>query len=320
MMKKNSNSKNQTPLDNDLLNRFDDKTKSRIIDIWNKSDRADEERKSAFKNRVKPVDQALQEIEEQLDTSKYSSDYKQSNSGWSKKWILAAAMLLIVLGAGYLLIPKVYLVPYGEIVQIELPDGTHVELNSGTQIHHSRLFGITNRTLHMNGEAFFTVRDDQLPFIIHANESIVEVTGTRFNVRSWSSDPNSETLVTVADGEVHFYPVQSPDRRVILSQGLISSWNSTMTTPLDPEKVTVDRVLSWRENLLNFEEKPLAVILSELERRFDVQIDLEVPEMSSETLTTFYTEQRELEIVLKDLCLVKGLRYAETANGYRIYQ
>jgi transmembrane sensor len=106
----------------------------------------------------------------------------------------------------------------------------------------------------------------------------------------------------------------------VLSPGKMSSWNKYMIDPADTMSVSADRILGWRNNLLHFDDKPLAVILNELERRFDVRIDLEAQEMRYETLTTYYTEQRNLETVLNDISLVKGLRFAKTANGYRIYR
>jgi transmembrane sensor len=307
-------------LRNGMFNHPDESERSRLQEIWDLCGSADVEKRIDFKNSMKSIDQALLEIEDRLDSANSGPDINQTGTGWNKKWFIAAALILIILGAGFLLLPKVYMVPYGEIAEIELPDGTHVELNSGTQLRHNRFFGITNRDISMNGEAYFSVRNHELPFILHANESIIEVIGTQFNVRSWYSDPGSETHVAVTQGEVYFYSARAPETRVNLTPGLMSSWNSTMASPEDPVPASVDRVLSWRENLLNFDEKPLSVILGELERRFDVKIDLEVPELQAETLTTFYTEQRDLEIVLKDICLVKGLRYAETANGYRIYR
>jgi len=319
-MNRKPKSEKPQSLHSELLKNLDEGERSRLQEIWDLCESADDKKRIEFKKSMKSANQALLEIEDRLESGNSGPDRNQMNTGRNKKWILAAALILIVLGAGFLLLPKVYMVPYGEIAEIELPDGTQVELNSGTQLRHNRFYGITNRDISMNGEAYFSVRNHDLPFILHANESIIEVTGTRFNVRSWYSDPGSETHVAVTEGEVYFYSAIAPDKRVTLSPGLMSSWNTSMAAPGDPEPASVDRVLSWRENLLNFDEKPLSVILGELERRFDVKIDLEVPELKAETLTTFYTEQRDLEIVLKDICLVKGLRYAETANGYRIYR
>jgi hypothetical protein len=62
------------------------------------------------------------------------------------------------------------------------------------------------------------------------------------------------------------------------------------------------------------------MIFNELERRFDIRILLSSKEIASETLTTYYAKPKHVESIIKDICRVKGLRYAKTANGYRVYR
>lgn len=318
MKEKFSHNNNNHPINREILNRYSPEERKEILDIWEKSGAAS----ASYRNDpgIKHVDHALSEVQNRLGFHLNEEKPGLTNSLIQWKWYLVAAIILIALGTGFLFTPRIYIVPYGEVAEIELSDGSVMELNSGTMIRHNKLFGKTNRTVHLDGEAFFTIQHGQKPFIIYANESIVQVTGTRFNVRSWNSDPDSETTVTVSEGEVIFYAFDSPDNQVVLTPGMMSNWNKNMIRPEDPEPVSLERSLGWRNNLLNFDEKPLAVILNELERRFDVQIDLEAAGLRFETLTTFYTEQRDLESVISDICLVKGLRYAETANGYRLYK
>jgi transmembrane sensor len=325
MNNQSNNQNNNHPIDRDLLKNYSTEEQKEILRVWEESGADLEKYRQKLRQRIKPVDEALSEVHSRLgfpstEPGLIPDSGKNPTSVSGLKWVLAAAVILVVLGAGYLLTPRIYIVSHGEMAEIELNDGSAIEMNSGTRIRHNRFFGRSNRTLHLEGEAYFTIRSGDKPFIINANGSTVEVTGTRLNIRSWSSDPGSETSVTVTEGEVYFYPEKSPDKRVVLSPGKMSSWNNNMIEPADPVSVSADRILGWRNNLLHFDDKPLAVILNELERRFDVRIDLEAQEMRYETLTTYYTEQRNLETVLNDISLVKGLRYAKTANGYRIYR
>jgi transmembrane sensor len=318
MKEKFSQNNKNHQVSRDILDRFSPDKQKEILEIWEKSGASSDLHRRD--RQVKDVDQALTEVQSRLGFDMYDDVPTASVTTIKWRWYLAAAIILIVVGAGYLLIPRNYVVPYGEIAEIELSDGSLIELNSGTQMWHNRLYGTTNRTVHLDGEAFFTIRTGQIPFTVHANESIVEVTGTKFNIRSWNSDPGSETTVAVSEGEVIFYSKNSPDNQVSITPGFGSIWSRNMIKPEDPEPVSIERALGWRNNLLNFDEKPLSVILNELERRFDVRIDLEVRELRFETLTTYYTEQRDLESVLTDICLVKGIQYAETANGYRLFK
>ncbi len=244
--------------------------------------------------------------------------YTRRDTSW--RWFLAAAMILIVFGAGYFILPKSYSVAYGETATVQLSDGTIVELNSGTQLWHNRLFGRTNRKVHLDGEAYFIVPESDRSFSVQANEALIQVSGTEFNVRSWSSDPGQPTQVTVSHGEVEFYSILSPDKRVYLSPGESSQWYPGLTSPTDPEPISMEKAIGWRNNMLMFTEQSLIVIFNELERKFNVQIELDDAELGNRTLTTHYSEPPSLETIIQDITVVKDLNFLETPNGYRIFR
>ncbi|MFO8028574.1 MAG: FecR domain-containing protein [Cyclonatronaceae bacterium] len=235
-------------------------------------------------------------------------------------WVAAAAVVLLAFGLGYLLYPKSVTAPHGEQAMVSLPDGSMIELNSGTTIRFNRLFGIRNREVRLDGEAFFTVVPAEKPFIVTANRAVVEVTGTSFNVRSRSDDPGYETRVQVASGSVALYPSGRADRSVTLHAGDWSRWNITMETAVAPEPATPEHIGEWRRNRFHFRNETLGMIFREIERRFDIRIQLEIDRMASEVLTAHYTDPDNAERIIEDICHVKGLRYARTANGFRIYR
>ncbi len=235
-------------------------------------------------------------------------------------WMAAAAVALIAFGLGYLLYPQSMTAPYGQRVSAVLPDGSSVELNSGTTISYNRLFGIRNREVRLDGEAFFSVAPGDKPFIVTANQAVVEVTGTAFNMRSRSDDPGLETRVHVAIGSVALYPSGHSDRRVSLTAGNWSRWNIAMEAPQSPEPAAPEHIGEWRENRFHFRSETLGMIFREIERRFDIRIQLEAAQMASEILTAHYSDPADAERIIEDICHVKGLRYARTANGFRIYK
>ena len=235
-------------------------------------------------------------------------------------YIAAAAVALLAFGLGFLLYPQSITAPNGQRAAAVLPDGSTVELNSGTTIHYNRLFGIQNREVRLDGEAFFSVAPGDKPFIVSANHAVVEVTGTAFNVRSRSDDPDFETRVHVASGSVALYPAGQSDRSVTLNAGDWSRWSITMETPKTPGPATPDHIGEWRENRFHFRNETLGMIFREIERRFDIRIQLEADQAASEVLTAHYTDPGDAERIIEDICHVKGLRYARTANGFRIYR
>lgn len=80
-----------------------------------------------------------------------------------------------------------------EIKEIILPDSSVVILNGNSSIKYNSAFtGTPAREVVLNGNAYFKIKKsgDQQPFIVHANQLNIRVTGTEFNVdaRSRATD------------------------------------------------------------------------------------------------------------------------------------
>ncbi len=74
-------------------------------------------------------------------------------------------------------------VPKGQRINIELQDGTHVQLNSGSRLEYPTAFAGDSRRIKLSGEALFDVKHNaELPFIVETFACDVEVLGTEFNV------------------------------------------------------------------------------------------------------------------------------------------
>lgn len=303
----------------DLRDHFADSEKKEVEKIWQLTKRD----RPGPKTSSEEVETALQNVHHRIRKKNKTPEKSPATIAGSVitySRYLVAAVALIALGFGYVMIPKTVSVPHGEISMFELPDGSTIEMNSGTTIRYNRLFSLTNRSLTLNGEAYFAVEPGDDPFIVEANGSATEVTGTEFNVRSWQDDPKSETTITVTEGTVRFYPEGNQSNSVSLQAGQTSRWNAGLRNPEQPKTASTETILAWRENRMVFQETPFIVILNDLERSFDVTIELDVAGMEMETLTAYYTLPANIESILEDLCTVKGLRYTKTSNGYRIFK
>lgn len=243
----------------------------------------------------------------------------QEKSGQSRwMYFLAAAAVLMIAFGLWLATPVTHTIPAGQTAMIELRDGSTISANSGTAVTYSRLFGFSNRTVQIDGEAFFEVNPGETPFIVKANGSVAEVLGTSFNVRSWSTDPEIETRIDVASGRVNFFAESNPAYAVQLTGGYGSRVSELHPVPQDPVAVQLSHALAWRDNNLAFSVQPLSVIFNELERKYDVTIEWNDSKIGQTTLSTFYTQPDNVESVLADICTVKGLNYSRTSTGYRI--
>lgn len=302
----------------EVLSQFPMQEQADVVEVWQQSKHARHSNVNISENEL---EEALENVHFRLKEKKRATKSSSNISGFilSNARYLVAAIALIVLSFGFLMVPKTITVPNAEMATLELPDGSSVELNSGSTLRYNRLFAFTNRDISLNGEAYFSVEKGEEAFIVEANGSITQVTGTKFNVRSWSDDPGGETTITVTEGNVEFYPVGDSSKLVSIKAGQSSQLNSEMNSPAQP-KTSADESLAWRENRLVFQETPLIVILRDLERSFDVEIELDADQMDYETLTAYYNQPTNIETVLDDICTVKGLRYTKTNNGYRIFK
>ena len=298
----------------DVLLSFDEGERGRIKEIWQA---VEADGLAAEHVSTDETDRALADLHIRMDFK----DKTDRIAGYIYTYgrLAAAAVALIVIGAAFFLIPQSVEAPLGEIAVVSLPDGSTAELNSGSIVQFNRLFGITNRNLSLNGEAYFDVETSDKPFRVAANGTVTEVLGTSFNVRSWSDHPLNETDVAVEEGTVKFYPQQYALNAVILQEKNQSRWHTGLNLPEDPSEVDMERVTGWRERKFIFYEESLQQIFREVERRFNLTIELQNRDVATETLTGYYGEVGSPESLLNDICTVAGLSYSKTANGYRVY-
>ena len=92
-------------------------------------------------------------------------------------------------------------VPYGEQIRVILQDGSIVHLNSDSRLRYPKQFGLFNRTVELWGEGYFNVaKDENRPFKVDLQGVEVRVTGTKFNVKAYSAEPN--IWITLDEGGI----------------------------------------------------------------------------------------------------------------------
>lgn len=297
-----------------VLSSFDDEEQEEVKDLWDALEGANSRTDSVSPQET---DRDLEDLHIRLGFSGRSDRIAGLIRTYGR--YAAAAVAIIVAGAAFLMLPHSVEVPPGKMAVVSLPDGSQVELNSGSVIQFNRLFGVTNRDISLSGEGYFEVVPGDMPFEVTSNGTVTEVLGTTFNIRSWSDHPQNETIVAVKEGIVKFYPVTNIANAVRLNEADESRWQAGFESPTAPANTDLERVTGWRERKFIFYEESLQQIFREVERRFDLDIDLENREAANETLTGYYGEVSNPESLLDDICTVAGLSYSKTANGYRVY-
>jgi transmembrane sensor len=157
--------------------------------------------------------------------------------------------------------------PRGQKSKVILEDGTVAWLNSGTTIKYSSSYNKKSREVELTGEAYFDVADNiRLPFVVSASGLTVSALGTHFDVMAY---PEDETLtVTLVEGKVQ---INTPDnKKVDLLPNQKAIYNKSDNN-LIVEKVDPVFSISWKDNVLKFDNESLPDILTHLERWYDVK-------------------------------------------------
>jgi ferric-dicitrate binding protein FerR (iron transport regulator) len=159
--------------------------------------------------------------------------------------------------------------PKGEKVQFVLPDGSSGYLNSGSTLKYAHPFH--KRLVELDGEGFFNVVQGRKKFTVQTGDVNVEVHGTRFNVCAYRDDP--EVTTTLEEGSVTVIRDKDGERLTIKpgQQAIFHRTDNKVTS----NGVNVDLFVSWKENMLRFQNTPFPDVVKKLERWYDVKIILD---------------------------------------------
>jgi transmembrane sensor len=198
--------------------------------------------------------------------------------------------------------------------EIVLPDGTKIWLNAHSKLRYPEQFTTKSREVFLDGEAYFEVRHrPQEPFRVHTQNSVTEVLGTSFNIRSYLDEP--EVTVNLKSGKVSFRLENTlPDQKAMLKPGqkaILNKARQTITVIEDGNQ----NYLAWKTGQLIFQDVALREALQTLEDYY--QVDFAV----SDTLLlncrfTGSFNQAPLADVLQVFAFGSDISYQKQGNQY----
>ena len=225
-------------------------------------------------------------------------------SSWAKYGVAASVLLL----AAWIFWPQSNAVKYelaeGERTEATLPDGSNFVLNAESVLTYNKDVWENTRTLNLAGEAFFEVKKGS-KFTVNTPHGMVGVLGTKFNVRARNNTlevncQSGKVAVTDKDGNV-FGELTANDAIRILEDGTIESWK---TSPAEKA--------SWVDGIFRFKNVSLAVVVDELERQFEIDVDTENVDSKIKISTSF--QKGNLELSLKTILTPLGISYEKVNN------
>ncbi|MCG6187599.1 FecR family protein [Maribellus maritimus] len=156
----------------------------------------------------------------------------------------------------------------GQLKEVFLADGTHVWINSDSELSFPSRFDASNRRVELTGEAYFEVKaNEEKPFYVKTKSHTVKVVGTRFNVCEYPESHIIET--TLEEGKVKIITGNIVHD---LLPGEQSSFN-TETSKVRIGEADLEIFTTWKEGRYEFRNEPLSKIFQIVERWWDVRID-----------------------------------------------
>jgi ferric-dicitrate binding protein FerR (iron transport regulator) len=225
----------------------------------------------------------------------------------------------------------------GERKSFQMPDGTQVILNAGSEIFLNEQYAKKTREVFLKGEAFFEVQHNAaVPFIVHTASMDVKALGTAFNVNSYNNENRTEAVLIRGLVEVTLKKDNNrklllhPDEKVLWTEAKTGEITKSSTTKSNPEQGIVKPVskledgnvkeLSWVQNNLAFEDEAFEEIAYQLNRWYNVDIQFESNDVKIYHFTATFKKEK-IEQVLDILKTSKKFNYRfEGAQRIVIYK
>lgn len=178
---------------------------------------------------------------------------------------------------------------------VELHDGTKVWINSGSLLIYPNEFNGDTRTVFLNGEANFDVaKNKNKPFIVKTNKIDIEALGTVFNVKAYSELP--QIIATLEEGSIRVDSKTEKAGSFILSPNEQVVYNCR-TNEFAKKAVDAERIASWKEGYLVFQEAGLDEIFYSISHRFNVLIKYDKKKYTQQTFTVRFSQDENLNQV-----------------------
>lgn len=208
-----------------------------------------------------------------------------------------------------------YLTSIGGYKEVDLPDGSHIALNTATEVevHYTK---DRRSVLLKTGEVYVDVASNpEKPFQLLSSHGRLQVIGTSFLARKLDNDLS----VYVEEGRVgitsavqkDFSPdlILEANQKVLASEASRGEGPSAFTRPL---------AFSWKNRKLIFEDVELAHVISEVNRYIDYKVGLD-NEINNRKIT-FIVNLDNIDAAVQQLATALDLNIKEQGNNKFLYK
>lgn len=182
---------------------------------------------------------------------------------------------------------------FGDRSSIVLPDNSMVWLNSGSKLTFNSAFKSGPRKVILEGEAFFSVsKDREHPFSVKTTDIVIEVLGTKFNVKAYPEENSVST--TLVEGSLEISS-QYENTQIKPDQKIVFSKESKKMALAEISDITADT--EWKDGRLVFRNESLGELAPKLRRWFDVDIVFADERVKQRRFTGVLERESILEVI-----------------------
>ncbi|WP_170111395.1 FecR family protein [Mangrovibacterium marinum] len=207
----------------------------------------------------------------------------------------------------------------GECRVIILPDSSQVQLAPASTLSYPLHFGKEQREVHLDGEAYFDVRKDrQKPFIVSTQSSRLEVTGTSFNMSSYSSDDQDVIMLVEGGVKLNFFDQAGAQTGQIELKPYQKAVYDKVSQEVTDSRFRDSDLNDWSHRKLSFRNERFVDLAKTLERYYDVDIIFKNKALQ-EILLNGDFEKETLIDILETIKLLTPFSYQLDTSTNTIY-
>ena len=264
------------------------------------------------------------DLESALQKSKKQIPQFRRRAPWMSYWAQVAAVLVlsIFISSVFIFLTKPNLnnaeqaiyhevkAAFGTQTKLQLPDGTTVWLNAGSQLSFPVSFNNQQeRNVRLVGEGYFEVaKNARQPFVVSTAKLDIKVLGTSFNVNAYENENN--ITVALQEGQVSLVQQRHGRSQEILNMHPleVANYDIENNKIIHATETDLERYVAWKDGLIVFFNDPMEKVISRLENWYNIDIEVTDQKLLKEHITGTFNDN-SMDQVLHLLSLISPIDY-----------
>jgi transmembrane sensor len=225
---------------------------------------------------------------------------------WFKYAAAAAVVLLFSTTAFLRFYAESVSVPAGLHSSVSLPDGSTVELNAATELSFHPFWWQFDRSVKLEGEAFFDVKKGS-SFSVMSKNGTTTVLGTSFNINSREAG----YTVFCKTGKVI---VEHEALKVVIAP----NESAQLKANGELEKRTdsnASEFIGWVDNQFIFNAMPLRDVTREIELQYNIDLNIVEDDVADWKFTGAFNRLDDVKETLEVISISMGLKFEQNSDG-----